>query len=133
MAQGSHGDTVEKLGHAAEDRRPELEKKRELRMRWRFPVRARGRRLTRVRHLGNFCHDTKELYRDHRRPVTSRWRSYRRRGGGVILIHSAIFLMTMNSALNSIKSLTDRANWNSIYSRFCVKPMQIFCSKVIEL
>jgi hypothetical protein len=34
MAQGSHGDTVEKLGHAAEDRRPELEKKRELRMRW---------------------------------------------------------------------------------------------------
>jgi hypothetical protein len=82
MAQGSHGDTVEKLGHAAEDRRPELEKKRELRMRWRFPVRAWGRRLTRVRHLGNFCHDTKELYRDHRRPVTLRWRSYRRRGGG---------------------------------------------------
>jgi hypothetical protein len=59
MAQGSHGDTVEKLGHTAEDRRPELEKKRELRMRWQasarqFPVRARGRRLTRVRDLGNF-------------------------------------------------------------------------------
>jgi hypothetical protein len=34
MAQGSHGDTVEKLGHAAGERRPELEKKRELRMRW---------------------------------------------------------------------------------------------------
>jgi hypothetical protein len=34
MAQGNHGGTVEKLGHAAEDRRPELEKKRELRMRW---------------------------------------------------------------------------------------------------
>jgi hypothetical protein len=58
MAQGSHSNTVEKLGHAAEDRRPELEKKRELRMRWQasarqFPVRARGRRLTRGRHLGN--------------------------------------------------------------------------------
>jgi hypothetical protein len=34
MAQGSHDNTVEKLGHAAEDRRPELEKKRELRRRW---------------------------------------------------------------------------------------------------
>jgi hypothetical protein len=34
MAQGNQGDTVEKLGHAAEDRRPELEKKCELRMRW---------------------------------------------------------------------------------------------------
>jgi hypothetical protein len=34
MAQGSHSDTVEKLGHAAEDHQPELEKKRELRMRW---------------------------------------------------------------------------------------------------
>jgi hypothetical protein len=43
-------------------------------------VRARGRRLTRGRHLGNFCHGAKELYRDHRRPVTPRWRSYRRRG-----------------------------------------------------
>jgi 5'(3')-deoxyribonucleotidase len=53
--------------------------------------------------------------------------------GRVILIHGAIFLMIVNSALNSIKSLTDRANWNTIYFRFCVKPMPIFCSKVIEL
>jgi hypothetical protein len=54
-----HGDTVKVLSHAAEDRRPELEKKCELRMCWqasarRFPVRARGCRLTRGRHLSNF-------------------------------------------------------------------------------
>jgi hypothetical protein len=29
-----HGDTVEKLSHAAEDRRPDLEENCELRMRW---------------------------------------------------------------------------------------------------
>jgi hypothetical protein len=34
MAQGNHGDTVETLGHAAENRRPELEKKRKPRMCW---------------------------------------------------------------------------------------------------
>jgi hypothetical protein len=44
--RGGHGDTVKVLSHAAEDRRPELEKKCELRMCWqasarRFPVRAR--------------------------------------------------------------------------------------------
>jgi len=34
MAQTNYGDTVDKLGHAAEDRRPEMGKKCDLRVRW---------------------------------------------------------------------------------------------------
>ena len=98
----------------------------------RFPVRARGRRLTRVRHLGNSLPRYQGTL--PRPPTTGHAAvAFLSPARSRTLSTVRYYLMTVNSALNSIESLTDRANWNSIYSRFCVKPKPSFCSKVIEL
>ena len=54
-------------------------------------------------------------------------------GGELTLIHGVIFLKTVNSAPDSVDSLTDRPSWSPIFSNFYVKPMPTFCSKVVEL
>jgi hypothetical protein len=97
----------------------------------RFPVRARGRRLTRGRHLGNSlprCQGTLP-----RPPMTGHAAVAFLSPAGVILIHSAIFLMTMNSALNSIKSLTNRASSGHIFSKFSLATHPRPCIKVVVL
>jgi hypothetical protein len=41
------------------------------------------------------------------------------------------FLKTVNSALGSVKSLTDCPSWSPVFSNFHVKPKPTFCSKVV--
>jgi hypothetical protein len=54
-------------------------------------------------------------------------------GGELTLIHGVIFLKTVNSAPDSVDSLTDRPSWSPIFSNFYVKPIPTFCNKVVEL
>jgi hypothetical protein len=62
-----------------------------------------------------------------------RWRSYRRRGGGgLTLIHGVIFLKTVNSAPDSVQSLSNRPSWSLIFSQIPVVTRVNLCSKLVE-
>jgi hypothetical protein len=54
-------------------------------------------------------------------------------GEGLTLIHGAIFLKTMNSAPDSVKSLSDRPSWSLIFSQIPMVTQPKLCSKVGEL
>jgi hypothetical protein len=51
--------------------------------------------------------------------------------GGLTLIHGVIFLKTVNSAPDSVKSLSDRPSWSLISFGFYVAPEPAFCIKVV--
>jgi hypothetical protein len=51
--------------------------------------------------------------------------------GGLTLIHGVIFLKTVNSAPDSVKSLSNRPSWSLISFGFYVAPEPAFCIKVV--